>query len=384
MPEYIVPVAEHHDGFPMYACSFTDWDASDMGPKRDLLADLEKAARAEGLKFGVSSHRAFNWLYFVRNNQFDNADPKYAGLYGRPLPFLFNADAANYKEHWPPQDKEFKDDWLARSGELVDKFNPDLIWFDFGIGHDHELTADENPYADHLKRFSAYYYNHAAKQGKTAIINYKWTAFPEQAAVLDLERSKMDKIRTPFWQTDTAVSKSSWGYTENQQYKKPGRLIDDLVDIVSKNGCLLLNVGPRSDGTIPDEDQAILREIGKWLKVNGEAIYASSYWKTYGEGPTGTATGHLAESKDKPFTAEDIRFTSKGDVLYATLLDWPPSGKSTIKSLAAGSDHYPGLIRSVSMLGSSETIEFERTDAGLVVTLPKDRPCDHAFVIKIE
>ena len=111
-----------------------------MGPKRDLIADLEKAARAEGLKFGVSSHRAFNWLYFVRNEKFDNADPKYAGLYGRPMPFLFEEDAANYKEHWPPQDKEFKDDWLARTGELVDKFNPDLIWFDFGIGNDHDKT----------------------------------------------------------------------------------------------------------------------------------------------------------------------------------------------------------------------------------------------------
>jgi alpha-L-fucosidase len=152
----------------------------------------------------------------------------------------------------------------------------------------------------------------------------------------------------------------------------------------SKNGCLLLNVGPRADGTIPDEDQAILREIGKWLRLNGEAIYGTRYWKVYGEGPTGTATGHLAEKKDKPFTAEDIRFTTKGDVLYATILDWPPSGKSTIKSLAADSPHYLGEIQSVSMLGSSDSITFERTDEGLVVRLPRVKPCDHAFVLKIE
>jgi alpha-L-fucosidase len=222
------------------------------------------------------------------------------------------------------------------------------------------------------------------QRGETGVINYKWSAFPEKAAVLDLERSKMDNIRTPFWQTDTAVSKSSWGYTENQQYKTPGRLIDDLVDIVSKNGCLLLNVGPRSDGTIPGEDQAILRAIGKWLRLNGEAIYGTRYWRVYGEGPTGTATGHLAEKKDKPLTAEDIRFTTKGDVLYAIILNWPASGKSTIKSLAADSPHYPREIQSVSMLGSSDNIAFDRRDDGLVVTLPKAKPCEHAFVLKIE
>ncbi len=249
--KYIVPVAEHHDGFPMYACGFTKWDASEMGPKRDLIAELEVAARAEGLKFGVSSHRAFNWLYFVRNESFDNADPKYAGLYGRPLPFLFKEDAANYKENWPPQDDEFKDEWLVRTAELVDKFNPDLIWFDFGIANDNEQDRDQQPFVGQLKRFTSYYYNHAAARGREAIINYKWNAFPEKAAVLDLERSKMDEIRHPFWQTDTAVSSSSWGYTENQKYKSPDRLVDDLVDIVSKNGCLLLNVGPRPDGTIP-------------------------------------------------------------------------------------------------------------------------------------
>ncbi len=271
-----------------------------------------------------------------------------------------------------------------RTAELVDKFNPDLIWFDFGIANDHDKTAEENPFAGHLKRFTAYYYNHAARRGTTGIINYKWTAFPEKAAVLDLERSKMDNIRTPFWQTDTAVSKSSWGYTENQQYKQPGRLIDDLIDIVAKNGCLLLNVGPRPDGTIPDEDQAILREIGKWLKLNGEAIYGTRYWKVFGEGPTGTATGHLAESKDKPYTHEDIRFTTKDDVLYATLLEWPESGKATIKSLATGSPHHSGQIQTVSMLGSPDKIDFQRTDTGLVVTLPEVKPCDHAYVLKIE
>jgi alpha-L-fucosidase len=159
---------------------------------------------------------------------------------------------ADYKKnHWPPHDQAFKDDWLARTCELVDKYQPDLVWFDFGIAPSWVESYDQNPYAEHLKLFAAYYYNRMAQQDGSAIINYKFNAFPEKAAVLDLERSKMDRIREPFWQTDTAVSTNSWGYVKNHKYKPVNRLVDDLVDIVSKNGCLLLNIGPKPDGTIP-------------------------------------------------------------------------------------------------------------------------------------
>ena len=381
---YIVPVAEHHDGFPMYACSFTDWDASKMGPKRDVIDELQKAIRAQGLKLGVSSHRAFNWKYYVRRPGYDNADPKLAGLYGRPMPFLFKADAADYKKRFEPQDKQFKDDWLARTCELVDRFQPDLVWFDFGITATQQTSYQNNHYSPYLQRFAAYYYNKSKKAGgDMGIINYKWQAFPENAAVLDLERSKMDAIRTPFWQTDTAISSSSWGYTENQKYKTADRLVDDLIDIVSKNGCLLLNVGPRADGTIPEKDQEILLAIGKWLKLNGEAIYGTTYWKTYGEGPTSTATGHLAEKKNKPFTAQDIRFTAKGDYLYTILLGWPSTGRITIKSLAEDSPTGLERIEAVEMLGVDATLSWKRDSTGLTVRLPEQKPCEFAFVLKI-
>ncbi|WP_044303001.1 alpha-L-fucosidase [Rhodopirellula sallentina] len=382
--KYVVPVAEHHDGFPMYECDYTRWDATEMGPKRDVIEELSEAIRAEGLKFGVSSHRAFNWMFYVRNENFDNADPQYADLYGRPMPFLFKENAWDYQNFFPPQDQQFKDDWLARSCELIDKYQPDLFWFDFGITPSRHVTYKENKFSDHLKKFAAYYYNKTSESDSAiGIINYKWQAFPEAAAVLDKERSKMDKIRTPFWQTDTAVSSSSWGYTENQKYKTPDRLVDDLVDIVSKNGCLLLNVGPRSDGTIPQEDQDILRAIGGWLKVNGESIYDTAYWKVFGEGPTTVSTGHVSESKDKPFTSDDVRFTQKGDVVYATILAWPESGEVTIRALGKGSEYWPGEIGSVEMLGSDETIRFERTDAGLNVKMPSVKPCDFAYVLKL-
>lgn len=382
--KYIVPVAEHHDGFPMYDCSFTEWDSSQMGPQRDVIAELKAASGAKGLKFGVSSHRAFNWMYYIRRPGYDNVDTRYAELYGRPMPFLFDDRAPDYRSFFPPQDKQFKDNWLARTCELVDKYDPDLVWFDFGITASEETSYQDNHYSPYLQRFAAYYYNQSTRSDKVpGIINYKWKAFPEKAAVLDLERSKMDAIRYPFWQTDTAVSSSSWGYTQDQKYKSPDRLIDDLIDIVSKNGCLLLNVGPRSDGTIPEEDQAILRTLGAWLKTNGEAIYQSRPWKIYGEGPTGTATGHLAESKDKPFTSQDIRFTTQGDTLYAIALAWPESGSLAIRALGKAAGHRAEPITTVKLVGIDGNVTFEQTEDSLRVTLPPTNDPPAALVLKI-
>lgn len=383
--KYVVPVAEHHDGFPMYDCSFSQWTATKMGPKRDIVGELEKEARKQKMYFGVSSHRAFNWLYFVRNKDFDNADPKFAGLYGRPIPHLFKDDAADYKNNWPFHDEQFKEEWLARTCELVDKYKPDLVWFDFGIGGRQVKTAEENPFAAHLQQFMTYFYNQAANEKRPVpVVNYKWVAIPEEAAVLDLERSKLDKTRELFWQTDTAVAKNSWGYTANQNYKSVNRIVDDFVDIVSKNGCLLLNVGPKADGTIPEHEQQMLRDLGAWLKINGEAIYKSRPFKVFGEGPTGTAMGHLSEKKNKPYVSEDFRFTTNGGAVYAFVLDKPESGVVKIKSLGKAAKHLDGAIKSVSMLGSDESLSWEQNDENLIVTLPSKDPCDYVQVLKIE
>jgi alpha-L-fucosidase len=384
--KYVVPVAEHHDGFPMYDCSFTKWDSTEMGPKRDVVAELSAACRKEGLKFGVSSHRAFNWMYFIRRPNFDTADPKFESLYGRAHPQLFAKDADDYRKNFTPQDEQFKNDWLARTCELVEKYDPDLVWFDFGIAPGRTgVPHDKNHFAEHLQKFAAYYYNATSGDDRDlGIINYKWTAFPESAAVLDKERSKMAEIRKPFWQTDTAISKSSWGYTKDPNYKSPDRLVDDLVDIVSKNGCLLLNVGPMADGTIPEGDIKVMQAIGGWLKINGESIYNTTHWTVYGEGPTGVSTGHVSESKDKPFTAKDIRFTTNGNSLYATVLDWPEGGKVTIKSLGDGSKLWSGEISDVKLLGSDEKVEMSRDRDGLHVTMPKSNALNFAYVLKIK
>jgi alpha-L-fucosidase len=245
------------------------------------------------------------------------------------------------------------------------------------------MTYDKNPIGAYLRRFAAYYYNLAHARGQGPVINYKFNAFPERAAVLDLERSKMDRIREPFWQTDTAVATTSWGFIEDQRYKSVDRLVDDLVDIVSKNGCLLLNIGPRADGVIPDREQEMLREIGAWLKVNGEAIYGSRPWKVYGEGPTGTTTGHLSEGKNKDFTAEGVRFTTRGTTLYAIALGWPAEGMLKVQSLGLKSGNHPGELGTITLLGHDGELKFERSEAALTIRLPREAPGHHAFVFKI-
>ena len=201
--------------------------------------------------------------------------------------------------------------------------------------------------------------------------------------MLDIERGQLDMLRPIFWQTDTSVGEKSWGYIKDEKFRTPESLLDELVDIVSKNGCLLLNIGPKPDGTIPDEVQKILLNMGKWLSVNGEAIYATRPWKIYGEGPTKVVGGSFKDTATSGYTAEDIRFTAKGETLYAIALASPEDGKLRIKSLAAGSELTKREIKTVQMLGSKAQLKWTRTDDGLVVELPNEKPSGYPVALKI-
>jgi alpha-L-fucosidase len=201
--------------------------------------------------------------------------------------------------------------------------------------------------------------------------------------VLDIERGQLAASRPLYWQTDTAVAKTSWGYVANQDYKTVDSLVDDLVDIVSKNGCLLLNIGPRPDGTIPEPEEAMLREIGRWLAVNGEAIYGTRPFAVFGEGPTAVVEGPFADTKRKAFTAEDVRFTARKGAIYAILLAWPEDGKATIRSLARGKSTLPGELARVELLGSSDAVKWTRAADGLHVELPKARPSEYALALRL-
>lgn len=371
---YVVPVAEHHDGFPMYDCSFTDWSAAKMGPHRDVVGELAEAVRAEGLVLGVSSHRAEHWWFYDQGMTFDSdvRDPRYAGLYG-PAKSREKAEDGSQ-----PPDQAYLDDWLARTAELVDKYHPQLVWFDWWIA--------QPAFHPNLQTFAAFYYNRGKEWDRGVAINYKkhgGESFPDTAGVLDIERGQLGEIRSLFWQTDTSVSKNSWGYVTNQQYKTVDSIVDDLVDIVSKNGSLLLNIGPKPDGTIAEPEQQMLRQIGAWLKVNGEAIYGTRPFTIYGEGPTKVVEGPFADTKRKPFTSEDVRFTTKGDTLYAIVLAWPADGRATIRSLAEGSPQLTGKIASVDLVGAPAPVTWSRNAEGLHVTLPKTAPSDYAFTLRI-
>lgn len=364
--KFVVPVAEHHDGFAMYDCGLSRWCAAKMGPQRDLIGELAKAVRKQWLVFGLSSHRAEHWWFFDGGMQFDSdvQDPQYADLYGPAHP----------RSTQPTE--EYLEDWLARTCELVDKYEPQLVWFDWWI--------EQPVFQPYLRKFAAYYYNRGAQWDRGVAINYKNQSFPVKAAVWDIERGQLTDTRPLFWQTDTAVSKNSWGYVVNQDYKTSTAIIGDLVDIVSKNGALLLNIGPRPDGTIPEPEQQMLLEIGKWLALNGEAIYASRPWKVWGEGPTQVVGGAFADTKRRAFTEQDVRFTTKGDVLYATVLGGPSKGEVTIQSLGSNLALYAQEIGSVEMLGVKTPLQFSRTARGLKVKLPGEKPSEHAFVLRIK
>jgi alpha-L-fucosidase len=373
--KYVVPVAEHHDGFAMYDSGLSDWTVAKMGPHRDTTGELAKAVRAAGLHFGLSSHRVEHnfFLGVGREIPSDVNDPQYAAFYG-PAHAWISPWGAPLSNDFTYVSTAWADDWLARGAELVEKYHPDIVYFDWWIG---QALIRRN-----LTRFAAFYYNSSLKYGDhVGVINYKDYAMQEHSGVLDLERGQLGDIRPLYWQTDTSVSNKSWGYIKDDTFKSPEFVVHQLIDIVSKNGNLLLNIGPRADGTIPDEVQQVLLDVGAWLSINGEAIYGTRPWRTYGEGPTKVAAGSFHDTDTAKYTPADFRFTTKGDDVYAIGLAWPTSGEVVIHSLAKTVGSEP--VRSVALIGGVAKLHFEQRADGLHVQLPAEPPAKYAYVLRL-
>jgi len=367
--QFVVPVAEHHDGFALYDTDRSRWSVTQMGPRQDVFGRLGDAVDRAWMVLGASSHRAEHWFFMNGGSRFDSdvRNPAYADFYGPAQ-----------REEIAPNER-FLEDWLLRCVEIVDKYRPQIFYFDWWI----ESAAFE-PY---LRRFAAYYYNRAAEWGREVVINFKWNSFAPGSAVYDIERGAMGGIRDDVWQNDTSVSRTSWSWVEGHDYKRAHELIAELADTVSKNGVLLLNVGPKPDGTIADEERQLLTAVGDWLARNGEAIYGSRPWITPAEGPTQVSAGSFVDSSSPDYTSADVRFTTRthvtGDYVYATLLAQPEDGVARIRSFGTGSGLLTRAIREIRVLGSSEDVAWERSAESLHVTLPAQSPTAAGPVVRL-
>lgn len=413
---YFVALANHHDNFDAYDSKYHAWNSVRVGPRRDIVGTWAKAARARGLRFGVSNHSAHAWHWQQaaygydpegplagqrydafklsqadgRGKWWEGLDPQ--DLYtGRNMVMPDGIETVRTANEWheqndrqwdekpPLQNPAFTKRWFLRCRDLIDNYRPDLVYFDnTGL-----------PLGQAGLDIAAHYYNasmgwHGGKL--EAVINAKLLP-PERRAALveDVERGFREGIEPLPWQTDTCLG--DWHYNrgvfDNHAYKDATTVIHRLCDIVSKNGNLLLSVPLRGDGTIDSDERKILEGIAAWMGRNSEAIHGTRPWRSYGEGPTRVAGGMFSEGSSQPLSSQDIRFTAKDGVLYAIALGWPKSGTLRIAAMAQGSALAPGLIERVEALGATDSLSFTRDSRGLQVRLPEGLAGTPAVALKI-
>ncbi len=360
---YVFPVAEHHDGFQMYESSLSGWNAKEMGPHRDILGELKRAAGAHGMQFCTSSHRAEHWFFMSHGREFDSdiREPMEKGdFYWPAMPEPDHHDLRSM----PYPDEVFLKDWLARTAELILKYRPKLLYFDWWIQHE--------AFKPYLKKLAAFYYNCGKMWGQEVLICYKYDAMMSGTGIVEMERGGFADAKPYPWQTDTAVARNSWCYTDSLVYKSSSEIICTLLDVVSKNGNLLLNIGPKADGTIPDGDRRILEDLAAWMKVNGVAVTGAKVWRKPAEGPTKAPEGQFSDQAEPAYTKEDYRFTVNHGCIFAACLKCPEDGCFRIRSLAERRGEMPsgyhGLTGRVEILGYHGRVRWQADADGLSVT----------------
>ena len=388
--KYFVALANHHDNFDCFDSTYQPWNSVNIGPHKDIVGLWEAAARRNGLRFGVSVHCARAWTWFEVAQGSDPEGPMKGVPYDGKLT---KADGAGqWWEGYDPQDlyaqnhaigakpdQAYVDKFFNRTKELIDKYQPDLIYFD-----DHVMPLAD--VSDVGLRLTAYYYNENMRLhgGKLeAVVNTKHLSLLQQhGVVMDRERARSREIDPLPYQTDTCIG--DWHYRRGIKYRTAPMIIQYLIDIVSKNGNLLLSIPVRGDGMLDDDELKFVADLTRWMDVNGECIFGTRPFSVFGEGPAlSKATTRGMEHDWALMGAEDIRFTTKGDVLYAIAMGWPADGKLRIKTLAAGSADYPGEIGGIGLLGSSAKLTWTRDAEELTINLPSVRPCDVAYAFRI-
>ena len=371
--KYFVAQAAHHDNFHNWNSSLHPWNSVKMGPGKDIVALWADAARKRGLPYGFSEHIGATYTWYIPTKgadrfgpyagvPYDGSDPAYEDLY------LPNREAN--PQEWYTTNPWWHAKWYAYVKELIDLYHPDLLYSDGGV-----------PFGDYGLNAIAHLYNSSARlHGGVNQAVYNQKDRDQQVytvGVLDIERSQLPGIFPHVWQTDTSVG--DWFYNVRDVYKTPNQVADMLVDIVSKNGNLLLNIPQRPDGTLDDECVYLLESVAKWIKVNGEGIYGTRPWTTAAEGASQVAIEGFKEEA-VAWTIEDFRFTAKGKDVYAFQMKWPEGGKTVIRSLASGK---APVVGSVKVLGCDGPITFEQTNRGLAIDLPEQKPVDFVQCYKV-
>ncbi|HEX5324050.1 MAG TPA: alpha-L-fucosidase [Capsulimonadaceae bacterium] len=362
--KYFVGQAMHHDNFDNFDSEHNRWNSVNMGPKKDICALWRDAARAHGLPFGLTEHlgASFNWFGVNKGADksgpyagvpYDGNDTEYADLYynnqgyGSPIEGQWT---------WYTDNAEFQRHWFDRIKDVIDKYQPDLLYSDGGV-----------PFGEIGLRIIAHLYNTSAcLHGENQAVYTQKDTSPEiySVGVLDIERGQMTDIADRPWQTDTSVG--DWFYNIRDVYKTPLQVVEMLVDIVSKNGNLLLNIPQRPDGSLDDECDHLLHQMAAWMKPNGEGLFGSRPWEIAGEGPSAAEEGSFKESAVE-WTPQDFRFTRKGDVLYAYQMRRPEDGKALVRTLRTGSSRRVATVR---LLGHGE-VSFEQSEEGLAINVPR-------------
>ncbi|MCL2513000.1 MAG: alpha-L-fucosidase [Oscillospiraceae bacterium] len=369
---FVMPVAEHHDGFKMYESDINEWNSVNMGPKRDVLGELKAACEEKGLAFCASSHRAEHYWFMNggKTLRYDNEvkSGEYPDFYG-PAENLYKSNnwmMLNKNEKNIVPSREWLEDWLVSSCELIDRYRPSALFFDWWICHCEEFY----PYTD---RFLTYYCNRSREWGtdadgrKDVCIFYKSDRIPLPPVVLDQERGQLGDIYGKPWQCETSTAKNSWSYTVQNQFKSPEEIICNFIDVLSKNGTFCINIGPRADGSICDRDINILKQLGRFTKLNGEAIWDVSTYKVFGEGKERQG-GMFRENYG--YSEGEFRFTQKGGAVYVFALVPSKNGEYNIKTLASGKGRLEKEIKSVSLLGYDAKVSYNVAENALRLTAP--------------